>query len=222
VRCHRVAPTGAKETRDRHALYFLDLAEQTEVLLSRHGGLDWLDRLDVEHDNFRAALEFLLGRTDDVAIEQAQRLAGALTSFWWMRGYLDEGLRWLSRALAGSARSAARMKALHRAAWLAHIQRDSIARALLEESLEIANALEGRIPLDAVRERNTRLDADCQAVGRDPRTLGRMLLRYGQPGPRIDGNRRKPSRTWLDATATRESASSSSRTHLSAASGPRS
>jgi alkanesulfonate monooxygenase SsuD/methylene tetrahydromethanopterin reductase-like flavin-dependent oxidoreductase (luciferase family) len=45
------------------------------------------------------------------------------------------------------------------------------------------DAMEGRSPLDAVRERNARLDADCQAVGRDPRTLGRMLLRYGRPGP---------------------------------------
>jgi alkanesulfonate monooxygenase SsuD/methylene tetrahydromethanopterin reductase-like flavin-dependent oxidoreductase (luciferase family) len=44
------------------------------------------------------------------------------------------------------------------------------------------DAMEGRSPLDAVRERNARLDADCQAVGRDPRTLGRMLLRYGRPG----------------------------------------
>lgn len=44
------------------------------------------------------------------------------------------------------------------------------------------DATEGRSPLDAVRERNARLDADCQAAGRDPRTLGRMLLRYGRPG----------------------------------------
>ena len=45
------------------------------------------------------------------------------------------------------------------------------------------DAMEGRSPLDAVRERNARLDADCQAAGRDPSTLGRMLVRYGRPGP---------------------------------------
>jgi alkanesulfonate monooxygenase SsuD/methylene tetrahydromethanopterin reductase-like flavin-dependent oxidoreductase (luciferase family) len=45
------------------------------------------------------------------------------------------------------------------------------------------DAMEGKSPLDAVRERNARLDGDCQAAGRDPRTLGRMLLRYGRPGP---------------------------------------
>jgi alkanesulfonate monooxygenase SsuD/methylene tetrahydromethanopterin reductase-like flavin-dependent oxidoreductase (luciferase family) len=45
------------------------------------------------------------------------------------------------------------------------------------------DAAQGLNPLDAVRERNARLDGDCQGAGRDPRTLGRMLLRYGRPGP---------------------------------------
>jgi alkanesulfonate monooxygenase SsuD/methylene tetrahydromethanopterin reductase-like flavin-dependent oxidoreductase (luciferase family) len=45
------------------------------------------------------------------------------------------------------------------------------------------DAGEGLNPLDAVRERNARLDGDCQAAGRDPGTLGRMLVRYGRPGP---------------------------------------
>jgi predicted ATPase/class 3 adenylate cyclase len=131
------------DTRDRHARYFLDLAEHTDQLLYTHGGLDYLDRLDLEHDNFRAALQWLLERTADVDLECVQRLASALTTFWWMRGYLDEGRRWLSRALAHGPRSAARMKALHRAAWLAHMQRDlSAARSLLDESLDIARELE--------------------------------------------------------------------------------
>jgi alkanesulfonate monooxygenase SsuD/methylene tetrahydromethanopterin reductase-like flavin-dependent oxidoreductase (luciferase family) len=45
------------------------------------------------------------------------------------------------------------------------------------------DAVLGKNPLDAVRERNARLDADCQALGRDPGTLGRMLHRFGRPGP---------------------------------------
>jgi non-specific serine/threonine protein kinase len=131
------------QTRERHARRFLDLAEQTERALSTHGGLGCLDLLESEHDNFRAAMEFLLGRHDAAAIEQVQRLAGALTTFWWLRGYLEEGRRWLNRALAHTARTAARMKALHRAAWIAHMQRDQVAaQALLNESLEIARELE--------------------------------------------------------------------------------
>jgi len=45
------------------------------------------------------------------------------------------------------------------------------------------DAMLGKNPLDAVRERNARLDADCQALGRDPGTLGRMLHRFGRPVP---------------------------------------
>jgi predicted ATPase len=131
------------DTRERHARYFLELAEQAEALLATHGGLDWLDGLDLEHDNFRAALEHLLSCAHEVAIQQAQQLAGALTTFWWLRGYLDEGRRWLRRALDVESRSAARMKALHRAAFLAHIQRDQhTSWRLLDESLEMARELQ--------------------------------------------------------------------------------
>jgi non-specific serine/threonine protein kinase len=74
------------------------------------------------------------------------RLGGALAWFWWCRSYLVEGRRWLARALAGSTvRSAARMKALHGAGWLAHHQHDlASARDLLDESLALARKLSDR------------------------------------------------------------------------------
>jgi hypothetical protein len=68
------------------------------------------------------------------------RLAGALGRFWWIAGHFGECSRWLARALAGGpAGPEVRMKALHDAGWLAHLQRNSpAARTLLESSLAIA------------------------------------------------------------------------------------
>jgi non-specific serine/threonine protein kinase len=134
----------AERTRDRHLAYFLGLAEEAEPRLRGVEYRRFLDRLEEEHDNFRAALEWSLtrGRTDEAALE----LSGALAWFWWLRSYHDEGRRWLARALEGTpVRSAARMKALHGAGWLAHHQRDSAAaRELLTETLRIARELEDR------------------------------------------------------------------------------
>ena len=58
---------------------------------------EWLDRLEAEHDDLRAALRWLL---DMGMAEQALRLAGALWRFWFVRGYLGEGLRWSEEAIA--------------------------------------------------------------------------------------------------------------------------
>jgi DNA-binding CsgD family transcriptional regulator/tetratricopeptide (TPR) repeat protein len=101
-----------------------------------------MDRLDEEHDNLRLAIDWALQAGGDTAL----RLSGALSWFWWGR-YHSEGRRWLSRALTASSpdRTAARMKALHAAGFLAQHQRDSgEARTLLEESLAIARELDDR------------------------------------------------------------------------------
>jgi predicted ATPase/class 3 adenylate cyclase len=129
--------------RRRHAAFFLALAEEigTELFLSGQAAL--VDRLEAEHDNLRATLEWGLTTGDETGSDTALRLAGALAWFWWLRGYFNEGRRWLARALAAAPdRSAARAKALHGAGFLAHHQRDAAtARTLLEESLTIAREL---------------------------------------------------------------------------------
>jgi predicted ATPase/DNA-binding CsgD family transcriptional regulator len=123
--------------RDRHLGFFLRLAEDAEPELRLSEQSIWTERLAVEHGNFRTALDWGLttGNADVVL-----RLSGALVWFWWLRGFHDEGRRWTTRALdAAPERSAARMKALYGAGWLAHQQHDSAtAQALLEESLSIA------------------------------------------------------------------------------------
>jgi predicted ATPase len=133
--------------RARHAAYFVELAERSEPGLNGREAGVWIDRLQSDHGNLRAALEWALRQSEvDGDGHMALRLAGALGRFWWMAGYFGEGGRWLARALSSDrARldSAVRMKALLSAGWLAHVQRDSAtANRLLEEGLAIAGARE--------------------------------------------------------------------------------
>ncbi|MBC8103125.1 MAG: tetratricopeptide repeat protein, partial [Cytophagales bacterium] len=81
----------------RHVGYFLQTAEGAFPHLTGPDQAVWLNRLEAEQDNLRAALAW--------AVESGEarlglRLAGALTPFWDARGYLEEGGQWLSRLLA--------------------------------------------------------------------------------------------------------------------------
>ncbi|MEJ7762367.1 MAG: tetratricopeptide repeat protein, partial [Thermomicrobiales bacterium] len=102
---------------------------------------EWLDWLETDLDNIRAALEWTLTRP---GAEQALRLASALRRFWLGRGYLVEGRDWLERALAGSegAKPALRAHTLGAAGELAYFLEDHRrATALAEEGLEICRTL---------------------------------------------------------------------------------
>jgi predicted ATPase/DNA-binding SARP family transcriptional activator len=84
-------------TRDRHLAYFVDFAEQAEPKIKSESQMQWLQRLDKEHDNFRAALAWSMqGNNRDV---NGLRLAKALHIFWQRRGYWSEGCRWLEGAI---------------------------------------------------------------------------------------------------------------------------
>jgi tetratricopeptide (TPR) repeat protein len=82
--------------RDRHLTYFVEMAEQAEKNLHSSEMIMWLDRLETELDNMRAALAWGL-ETD---IESMLRLAGALPKFWHTRGFTLEGLKWLEKGLS--------------------------------------------------------------------------------------------------------------------------
>jgi predicted ATPase len=93
----RLMATGeADALRQRHADYFLALAEASGRLRGSNSGA-WLDRLEREHDDLRAALDWF---TAHGPAESALRLAGALAHFWRGRAYLAEGLACLARVLA--------------------------------------------------------------------------------------------------------------------------
>jgi predicted ATPase len=86
----------ADAAAERHAQYYLSLAEDAEGRLRGPEQADWLNRLEAELPNLRAAIAWSL-RTSSVA--EALRLAGALWLFCYLRGHYAEGSQWLERAL---------------------------------------------------------------------------------------------------------------------------
>jgi predicted ATPase/class 3 adenylate cyclase len=87
----------AAEIRGRDAAFFRDLAEAAEPELPGPDQALWLDRLEVEHDNLRSALEWAAGAGE---LETALRTVGAIWRFWQFRGHLREGDRRVTGLLA--------------------------------------------------------------------------------------------------------------------------
>ena len=121
-----------------HVEYYLTLAEQAEPRLWGPEDAAWLERLEQEHDNMRAALSWAL---DHEKAELALRLGSALRWFWNMSGYYGEGRSWLEATLAkdGGASTEARAKVLEGLGWLANQQGDlDRAEATAKEGLRLS------------------------------------------------------------------------------------
>jgi tetratricopeptide (TPR) repeat protein len=158
----------AEAVRNAHLSYFTALVEGASAHLIGAKQQEWLERLEEEHDNARAALGWsVYGRAgsegSSKALEMGLRLAAALARFWQVRGYLTEGREWLSALVAGwesaghpagrtagpdeaetggSVVPASLARALRAAGTLAHMQADlSVASALLEQALEMGRAI---------------------------------------------------------------------------------
>jgi predicted ATPase/serine/threonine protein kinase len=129
-------------TKRAHAAYYLVLAEENATESSEAEGAEWLERLGLEHDNFRAGLVWL---TETGNAEWGLRLGTALFRFWEVREYLAEGRDRLGRLLKlteAGATTKLRMRALFSAGVLAGEQGDyASAAALINESQDIAQAL---------------------------------------------------------------------------------
>jgi predicted ATPase len=129
-------------TKRAHAAYCLILAEEEATTQSAAEVAEWLERLVLEHDNFRAALEWLT-QTGDAA--WGLRLGAALFRYWEMREYLVEGRDRLGKLLklpGAAAPTKARARALFAAGVLAGEQGDyASADAMVGESLDITRQL---------------------------------------------------------------------------------
>jgi predicted ATPase/class 3 adenylate cyclase len=135
----------AEEIRRRHAGFFLDLAETVEPKLTGPGQARWLDTVELEHDNLRAALDWL---SESGNADMALRLGSSLWRFWQMRGFLHEARQRLTNLLAlpgASEDPAVRAKALEALGGVTYWMADyEIARGFYEESLEIHRRLGDR------------------------------------------------------------------------------
>ena len=119
----KLKASGEEESvQHAHAAYYLSLAERAEPMLASPEARQWLDRLNLEHDNLRAALHWAIASNDG---DVATRICSSLWQFWFARGYLSEGRRWIDEAVACQGRDlVARAKAWAGACILAIFQAD--------------------------------------------------------------------------------------------------
>jgi predicted ATPase/DNA-binding CsgD family transcriptional regulator len=134
----------AEVWRRRHAEYYLALAERAVPELTGPRQGSWLEQLEREHDNLRAALGWALERDES---STGLRLAAALGRFWEIRGHFGEGRAWLERSLSRwpDGPAAARALALNASGSLAYHAGDyERAVAFHEQALELRRKLGDR------------------------------------------------------------------------------
>jgi len=138
-------PEVKSATRKRHGEFYLALAETANQELQGRNQLEWLSRLEQEHDNLRVALEWTLEYCGvDRESELPLRLSSALRWFWRMRGHFHEGSDWLKDALQcyPGKHSIARAEALAALSLLINGLGDlGAARLPAEESVRIYREL---------------------------------------------------------------------------------
>jgi predicted ATPase/DNA-binding CsgD family transcriptional regulator len=164
-----------------HAEYFLALAEQAQQAFQRSDRGVWLERLDREHDNLRAALHWLQQQHE---ADLGLRLATAVSHLWFYRGYLAEGRAWLEQMLALGEESPASLRSAA-LAWSGHLARRqgdyAAARHAFEQSLPLARVLEDRHQIAEILS-NLGLVAHSQGDYRAARPLLEESIALGRQG----------------------------------------
>jgi predicted ATPase/DNA-binding NarL/FixJ family response regulator len=135
----------AGEVQAQHRDWYMNLARQAESELRGPEQSEWIERLEREHDNFRAALAWSLENDATGAL----RLAETLGQFWFMRGHhFGEGIEWLARVLSqaeASEQAVTRASAYRWLGTLTYFQGDyGAARSAYEHSLAISQELQDR------------------------------------------------------------------------------
>ncbi|MBK8988902.1 MAG: tetratricopeptide repeat protein [Chloroflexi bacterium] len=191
----RLADNGeAPLMASRHADYFLGLAKIAAAELAGHNQAIWLERLEGEQNNCRAALEWSIEHSP----EQGLELAAALFPFWHTRSYLREGRLWLDRALAQDGpETAMRARALAAAGLLAqrmgdYAQAESQTRTAVALSQQLGDSVTTAYALNnlgivlmsqgnnsAALQLAEESRAFCQAAG-DEMGVSRALMIIGQ------------------------------------------
>ena len=137
----RLGDGNSAQAHDRHAAYFLDLAEPAAAEFAGPGQLAWLDRLEAEHDDLLAAMSWLV---DQGPPEQALRLFSVTWRFWWLRGHAAEFVRLGEQIVASSERLPPQQRtvALSAAGFILISKGDQAkAETLFEQNLEVYRQL---------------------------------------------------------------------------------
>lgn len=141
-----------ERVRSAHAMYYLSLAETAESKWTTAEEGNWLQFLDRERENLRVAMKWLLEQGNKAA-ELTLRFGGALWRFWWARGHISEGRRFLGSAfLSGEqVKTVVRAKAYGGAARLAFYQDDyTQAKFFCKQSLELSQTLGDKLSIAAM------------------------------------------------------------------------
>lgn len=159
-----VARGEATRIRERYAGYYLALAETAKRHLTGREQETWLDRLEAEHNNLRAVMEYHVHNGDAAA---ALRMVAALWRFWHVHSHQTEGGRWisLSLGLAGPHDPRHRAEVLNGAGWIAIDQSDqALAKSRFTESLELYRSIGDR---RGIAEALHGVGGQVQATGND-------------------------------------------------------
>jgi predicted ATPase len=99
----RLAESGEMpDLQQQHADYFVGIIlKQASLGVISQESTAWLDRLEREHDNIQAALEWSVGTAE--GRERALSVLATLTWFWYRRGFFNEGRIWTDRLLAATS-----------------------------------------------------------------------------------------------------------------------
>jgi predicted ATPase len=130
-----------EEFRERQLNYYLTFAESAAVELKGRGQALWMSRLEAEHDNLRAALEWSLESHPEFGL----RIAVALLEFWDAHGHITEARKWMESMLGATKDlppSPSRVEAIYGAFWLATRQSEMESLHLLDEGFALAQTLE--------------------------------------------------------------------------------
>jgi predicted ATPase len=134
--------------KERHLAYYLNFAQEADAQIKSIDQEIWANRLELEYNNLRTALEWCSKATQKAVIERGLELASSLRRFWFLRGYIQEGYQWLSSLMAHTntlpegVEPTLRIKALNTLSFLASQQGENKEAMLLcNQSVALARQI---------------------------------------------------------------------------------